>query len=104
MNGEISEHGSDHLDDTGCKGEQEGLFRRDPRRQHRPDDDHALGDVLQGDSTCDEKRRRRILAAKSNSCSNSLRKIVDSDRQNEKHHTLKARIAMRLAILTLQLM
>ena len=83
---EEAHQGADDFHKTCGGGNQKGLLQTDAGREHGADDDHALGDVLQGNTTCDQECFRRIAGAEAHTGCDALGQVVDGDGHDKQQH------------------
>ena len=56
-NGKVTDKRTNHLHNTGQRGNKEGSPRLYARRKHRTDNYHTFRDVLKCDTDCHRKRK-----------------------------------------------
>ena len=75
-----------HLDESCESRNDKGLFRLYPRGEHRADDYHTLGDILQSDTARDQESLVGIAGAEADTGSDALRQIMDGDGGDKQQH------------------
>ncbi len=95
----IAQDGAHHFDEARAQGQQECPLGADTRRQHGSNDHHALRNILQGDTACDQQRLSVIAGAKADTGGNAFRQIVDGNGGDEEQHLAQLSVAgMRLIV------
>ena len=84
--GEIAQKGADHLHETGAYSNEKGPLLADAGAQHGRDDDHALGNVLQGDAAGNEHGLRHVIRAEADAGGDALRQVVDGNGGDEQQN------------------